>query len=133
MQYNNLHEISNMAISPEERDFFEQLGARIAGFRKAQNITQIQMAEIINASQQTVNSYETGRRRVPASTLPMLAKAFCISIDELLGNVNKKSKSKRGPASTLQRQIEQVSLMPRAKQKFISEMLEALIKQQSAQ
>jgi len=40
--------------------------------------------------------------------------------------------AKRGPASTLQRQIEQISLMPRAKQKFIAEMLDALIKQQQA-
>jgi len=40
---------------------------------------------------------------------------------------------KPGPASVLQRQIEQVGLMPRTKQKFITEMLDALIKQQSAQ
>jgi hypothetical protein len=30
------------------------------------------------------------------------------------------------------RQIEQIGMMPRAKQKFITEMLEALIKQQQA-
>jgi hypothetical protein len=40
--------------------------------------------------------------------------------------------AKRGPASILQRQIEQIGQMPRAKQKFIAEMLEALIKQQKA-
>jgi hypothetical protein len=40
--------------------------------------------------------------------------------------------AKRGPASILQRQIEQIGTMPRAKQKFITEMLEALIKQQQA-
>jgi hypothetical protein len=38
----------------------------------------------------------------------------------------------RGPASILQRQIEQIGLMPRAKQKVISEMLAALIKQQQS-
>jgi len=130
MQNLNLHEISNMAISSDERIFFEQLGARIAQFRKTQNITQIQMAEIIEASQQTVNSYETGRRRVPASTLPILAKTFGISVDELIGNDDKKGRNKRGPVSTLQRQIEQITLMPRTKQKFISEMLEAMIQQQ---
>ncbi len=43
-----------------------------------------------------------------------------------------KMPAKRGPASILQRQIEQVGRMPRAKQKFITEMLEALIKQQQA-
>ena len=38
--------------------------------------------------------------------------------------------AKRGPVSTLQQQIEQITLMPRAKQKFITEMLDALIQQQ---
>jgi transcriptional regulator with XRE-family HTH domain len=130
MQNKQLHEISNMAISTDERAFFEELGTRIAEFRKVQKITQLQMAEIINASQQTVNSYETGRRRVPTSTLPILAKTFGISIDELLGNDDKKTKNKRGPVSMLQRQVEQISLMPKNKQKFISEMLEAMIQQQ---
>ncbi len=82
------------------------------------------------SSQQTVNSYETGRRRIPVSTLPILAKTFGITIDELLGNDDKKSGSKRGPVSALQRQVEQINLMPRAKQKFIAEMLDALIQQQ---
>lgn len=40
--------------------------------------------------------------------------------------------AKRGPASTLQRQIEQVSRMPRNRQNMIAEVLEALIRQQSA-
>jgi len=39
---------------------------------------------------------------------------------------------KRGPASVLQRQIEQIGLMPRNKQKVIVEVLEAMIKQQQA-
>jgi len=43
-----------------------------------------------------------------------------------------KQPAKRGPASVLQRQIEQIGLMPRNKQKFITEMLEAMIKQQQA-
>ncbi len=55
---------------------------------------------------------------------------FRISIDELLGNDDKKIRNKRGPVSTLQQQIEQITLMPRAKQKFITEMLDALIQQQ---
>ena len=42
------------------------------------------------------------------------------------------AKSKCGPKSKLEQQIEQVALMPRAKQKFISEMLDALIKQQQS-
>ena len=41
-----------------------------------------------------------------------------------------KQPAKRGPASILQRQIEQIGVMPRNKQKVIVEVLEAMIKQQ---
>lgn len=129
MQHVKLNEIPAMAISPEERAFFIELGARIAELRKAQGITQIQAAEVLEVSQQTINSYEVGRRRIPVSALPSLAKMLAISIDELLGEETTATK-KRGPASTLQRQIDQIGLMPRTKQKFVSEMLDALIQQQ---
>jgi hypothetical protein len=69
-------------------------------------------------------------RKIPASMLPKLAKLFAVSLEELTGM--EKLPAKRGPASILQRQIEQIGMMPRAKQKFITEMLEALIKQQQA-
>jgi len=120
-----------MAISSRERAFFVELGARIAELRKAQGITQIQAAEILNVSQQTINSYEVGRRRVPTSALPILAKLLSISIDELLGEPSKNSTGKRGPASKLQRQIERVSNLPRAKQKFVIEMIDTVLQQAS--
>ena len=65
-----------MAISDDDREFFVQLGARVAELRKAKNITQIQMAELLGVSQQTINSYEVGRRRIPVSALPTLATAL---------------------------------------------------------
>jgi len=85
MQHTKLPEITTMAISPDERAFFAQLGARIANLRTTQGITQVQMADELGVSQQTVNSYEVARRRVPVSALPILAKIFDITIDELLG------------------------------------------------
>ena len=120
-----------MAISPDERAFFVELGARIAELRKAQGITQIQMAEALSVSQQTVNSYEVARRRIPASALPELAELFRISIDELLGNQPKKIGGKRGPASKLQQQIERLNQLPRSKQRFVIEMIDTVLQQAS--
>lgn len=130
MQHVKLIDKVAVAISREERAFFVTLGARVAELRKAQNITQIQMAEALGVSQQTINAYEVGRRRIPVSTLPMLARLFAMSIDELLGEPANK-RTKRGPASKLQRQIEQISQLPRSKQRFVSEMLDAVIQQAS--
>ena len=89
------------------------------------------MAEVLGVSQQTVNSYEVGRRRIPVSALPILAQVLNISIDELLGKQTKHSNGKRGPASKLQQQLERVSLLPRSKQKFVIEMIDTVIQQAS--
>ncbi|MGX5174223.1 helix-turn-helix domain-containing protein [Aliikangiella sp. IMCC44653] len=93
-------------------------------------LTQAQLADTLTISQQLIAAYEAGSRKVPASMLPILARLFAVSLEQLTGLET--TPAKRGPASTLQRQIEQIGLMPRSKQKFITEMLEALIKQQQA-
>jgi len=126
ISYSYLDEI----MTNNDTTFFKQLGQRIAKARKEAGLTQIQLAEILEISQQHLASMEVGRRKLPASAIPILVKLFGLSSDELLGLQDKPTK--RGPASMLQRQIEQVGLMPRAKQKFITEMLDALIKQQTA-
>ena len=110
-----------------DTDFFAALGQRIATFRKGLNMTQGQLAEYLQISQQHMASFEKGIRKVPSSMLPMLAQLFGISVDELVGLKN--PSTKRGPMPKLQRQIEQVALLPKAKQKFVSEMLDTVIQQ----
>lgn len=117
-------------MTQDDKAFFQQLGKRIAEQRKEMGLTQTQLAENLEISQQLIAAYEAGTRKVPASMLPVLAKLFAVSLEQLIGMAD--TPAKRGPASTLQRQIEQVGLLPRGKQKFISEMLDALIKQQQA-
>jgi len=87
------------------------------------------MAELLGISQQLVAAYEAGVRKIPASLLPVLSKMFAVSVEELLGMTDKPAK--RGPASTLQRQLEQVNHLPRSKQKLTIEMLDAVIQQQA--
>ncbi|MFD1218365.1 helix-turn-helix transcriptional regulator [Microbulbifer celer] len=93
-------------------------------------MTQAELAEVLGISQQLVAAYEAGNRKIPVSMLPTLVTLFSVSLEQLLGM--EKMPAKRGRAPALQRQIEQISLMPRSRQKVISEVLEALIKQQSA-
>lgn len=64
------------------------------------------------------------------SALPILAKLLATSIDELLMG-GKATGSKRGPTPKLQQQMERVSLLPRAKQKFVIEMIDTVIQQVS--
>ena len=118
--------IKTMTITADEREFFIELGERIATLRKANNITQVQLAEALNISQQTVQAYEVGRRRIPVSALPIVAHLFDVSLEELFGETETKRRSgKRGPAS----QLERISELPKLKQKFVMEMLETVLAQ----
>jgi transcriptional regulator with XRE-family HTH domain len=121
--------IDSMPIGKDEKAFFAQLGSRVAQVRKAQGITQVQLAEFLGVSQQTVTAYEVGRRRMPVSALPMLARHLGVSVEELMGEET--PPSKRGPVPKLQQQIERIQQLPRAKQRFVMEMIDTVLSQQS--
>lgn len=108
--------------------FFKQLGQRVAELRKEPGWTQL--AETLGISQQLIAAYEAGARKIPASMLPTLSRLLAVPLEQLVGI--EALPAKRGPASVLQRQMEQISSLPKGKQKFITEMLDALIKQQQA-
>jgi transcriptional regulator with XRE-family HTH domain len=115
-----------MAISSEERAFFVSMGERIAALRKAHHV---QLAEAIGVSQQTLQSYEVGRRRIPVSALPVVVHTLAVSLDELFGQSKPASRGKRGPAPQWQQQIEAVSLLPKSQQQFVARMIETVLAQ----
>ena len=117
-----------MPITTEERDFFIALGERIAQFRKARGITQVQLAETLGVSQQTIQAYEVGRRRIQVSTLPVVARTLSVSLEDLFGESDA-SPRKRGPAPKWQKQIEAIAQLPRAKQQFVAQVLDSVIAQ----
>ncbi len=120
-----------MTISTEERDFFVALGERIATLRRAYSITQTQLADALGVSQQTVQAYEVGRRRIPVSALPIVANILSVSLEELFGESNH-TKNKRGPTSRLQQQVDAISQLPKTQQRFVSQMLDTVLAQASA-
>lgn len=90
-------------------------------------MTQAQLGEWIGVTQQQIASFETGRRRMPISLLPLLGKALGTSIEELIGGP--RGAGKRGPAPKLQQQLERISQLPKARQRVVSEVLDSLLAQ----
>lgn len=116
-------------MTPEDKQLYQELGQRIAHARKALGLTQQQVAERLGISQQTLAHYEVGRLRIAVATLIPLAGILNTSLDELVYPQAGKKAGKRGPASKLQQQVEQVRLLPRAKQQFVMDMLDTVIQQ----
>ena len=116
-----------IAVTPEDKAFYRALGQRIAERRKAQDLTQQQLAERLGVSQQTLAHYEVGRLRIAVAMLSTLAKELDVAVEDLLGEPTKAGKLKRGPTPKLQQQLEQISQLPRAKQRFVIEMLDTVL------
>lgn len=112
----------------DEKQYFKELGSRLAQLRRKAGLTQVQLAETLEVSQQMVASYEVGRRRIPVSMLPALAQALKVQIDTLLGKAPK-AQSKRALASRLQQQMAALAQLPKAKQQFVSQMLDTVLAQ----
>ncbi len=118
--------IATMAIKHEA--FFKEMGARIAQARKERGLTQQQLADALGISQQTLAHYEVGRVGVGAPMLPRLSELLDLSFDEiLLGQPTMRLPGKRGPASRLEQQLDAVTRLPKAEQKFVSRMLDNVL------
>jgi len=108
-----------------EQELTREIAERIVQLRKAQNLTQVEVAEAIGINQQNYSNYEKGIRKVPLKRLPLLAEALNTSLEELLG-IND-SRKKRGPMSQLERRFEQIKNLPKKDQQYIIETIDRVI------
>jgi transcriptional regulator with XRE-family HTH domain len=120
---------AKLPMTQDEKQFFKALGARIAELRKAHGLTQVQLAETLELSQQMIASYEVGRRRVPVSLLPAIAHALAVSVEALIGEKDA-TPAKRGPAPKLLQQMERIQRLPKAQQRFVMQMIDTVLAQQ---
>jgi len=61
------------------------IGENIRKYRKALGLTQIQLAEKLGTTQFVITNYERGTNNPLTSSLPDIAKALGVSIDQLFG------------------------------------------------
>jgi len=77
-------------------------------------------------------AYESGHRRVPISSLPLLARTLGVTVEESIGGQTARSTAKRGPAPKLQQQLERITRLPKAQQRFVMQMIDTVLQQQQA-
>ena len=61
-----------------------ELGKRILGIRKENDLTQDELAEICSVTRQTISNWENGKSYPDLDTLVMLSDSFGVSLDALL-------------------------------------------------
>lgn len=66
---------------------------RIRDLREDHDLTQREMAKVLNCSQQVYSNYELGQRDIPTDILIKLSAYFNVSVDYILGLTNNPKKS----------------------------------------
>ena len=67
---------------------------RIRDLREDADMTQVQIAKILNCSQRVYSNYERGDIDIPTEILIKLANFHDVSVDYILGRTNKKETNK---------------------------------------
>lgn len=60
----------------ESRNFYVELGRRMAALRAAQGLSQAELAQALCLKQTTYSGYESGARRLPLDKLPEVCRAL---------------------------------------------------------
>lgn len=110
----------------KKEEIFQIIGNQIASLRKAKNMTQLDLAMKLNVSQAMITAYETGKRGISVSRLLEMAEILNVLPDEILG-VDIQTTKKPGPASRLEKQVEQIKKLPKKNQQYVSTFLEQVL------
>ena len=111
-------------VKHNSQEFFSQVGENITKIRKELGVTQEDLAVNIGIKQQSIASYETGRRRIPLPILIRVAETLHVTIEELFPIASPSLKPKRGPIPKIQKQWEKLRALPEEKQKIISDLID---------
>lgn len=74
-----------------ENNITKYVGNKIKYFRESKNITQQELAEAMNTSQQSIARYESGERKADQNILFQLATYFNVSINEFFPEIQNKA------------------------------------------
>jgi len=73
----------NLIMEPERSGTMNLIGTKLQTLRKNKNITQAQLATVLSVSSQSVSKWENHLSVPDISLLPVIARYFGITMDEL--------------------------------------------------
>ncbi len=105
-------------------------GQRMAAARKRRGLSQAELAGLLGIARSMIDYYE---RRATNPTLDFIertAAALKVSTAELVGR--EMPRKRPGPSPKLQRQLEEIQKLPKARQKFVLQAIDLALKSGSA-
>ena len=102
------------------------IGRRISTARKAAQLSQRQVAELLEIPTRTYSYYESPQGDLPSSLLEALSDILDIDIRELLG-VAISEPVRRGPRSIVEQRAETIHNLPKKDQRFVVKFLDQVL------
>jgi transcriptional regulator with XRE-family HTH domain len=102
-------------------------GQRLAAARKKQNLSQTELGKLMKVSRGMVAYYESSAKNPTIEVIENAAYALNINVAELLLDISSEGSRRPGPQSRLEQLLEQLSHLPKGKQKMVIEMLEGFL------
>lgn len=120
---------------PRHKSGHSDFGDRLTAIRKARGLSQVQLAELIEASQRAVSHYENHPTAPPGPIVTKLAAALKVSTDELLGLKAAKPKEREQDPETqrLWKKFQQMARLPEKDQRAVIRLINSLAGVREAQ
>ena len=102
-------------------------GRRVAALRKERGLSQAQLAHDLGIKLSLVAYYERRANNPSLGFVEKLARVLGVTVAELVGERVTQEPHKRGPRSQLEEKFDLVRRLPRAKQKLVVRMIDAVL------
>lgn len=101
-------------------------GKKLAELRKSHHLSQYKLADEIGMSRSVIAYYETYSRNPSVEAIQQVADFFQVPPESLISE-GSEPEIKKTKLSKLEKQLEKIKLLPKDKQKMISNMLEGAL------
>lgn len=110
-----------------KKEVSHPFGKRLATARKKQKLSQTELGKIMGISRGMIAYYESSAKNPTIEVIEKSAKALNVNPAELLLDIKTNNSSKPGPQSRIEQLLQQLSTLPKGKQKVVIEMLEGFL------
>jgi transcriptional regulator with XRE-family HTH domain len=124
---NMVYYVDVMAGRPPTKDA-PPFGKRLAAARKGKGWSQAELARRLNATRALIDYYERRAKNPTMDFVQRVADVLDVSVTELVNGEGKELRKRPGPVSKMEKQIEELRRLPRTKQRFVSELLDTVLK-----
>ena len=115
----------DMAGRPPTKDA-PPFGERMAAARKARGLSQEALASKLATTRANIAYYERKAGNPTLEFIQRCAEVLAVSVSELMGEAAPAAK-RPGPASRLEKQVEQIRRLSRSDQQFVSKFLDQVL------